>query len=390
FGRPELMAACFGLLSLHLSISARRSVGTRATLAAAGCLAAFGLAVLSKESAVSLLAGIVLIDWLYASGEARPSPTGLAATLRVGGGLYLGLALVVAACIGARVWAIGDQVIPPVPFVDNPLGALPAGWRVVNAALISLRYGGLLLFPRTLCSDYSYDAIPLVIDPSNAALWMGLPLLALGLAAFVWSYRRDREIFFGLAFLALSFAAASNLLLPIGTILGERLLYLPSAGFCVAAVRSLQRLAAVLPLPGAHRGAAVAAVVVLAAGLHGIRAAQRNPVWANDETLRLHDVAVEPRSVKLQSNAGAAYLERGEPGRALAHFEAAMVPPIGPAIFLNPYQGKVRALVDLGRFEEAGALYQEVIRYGPRSPEIEQQLAEAARASRPSASPSSD
>jgi hypothetical protein len=390
FGRPELMAACFGLLALHLSISSRRSQGTRATLATAGCLAAFLLAVLSKESAASLLGVIVLIDWLYGREEASPSLAGLAHTLRSGSGRYLGLALAVAACVGLRWSAIGDQIVPPVPFVDNPLGALPAGWRVVNAALITLRYGGLLLFPWTLRSDYSYDAIPLVIDPSDSALWMGLPLLALGLAAAVWSYRHDREIFFGLAFLSLTFAAGSNLLLPIGTILGERLLYLPSAGFCVAAVRTLQRVVESSPLPDARRGAAIAAVVLLASGLHGVRAAARNPVWADDETLRLHDVSLQPRSVKLQSNAGAAFLERGEPERALAHFEAAMVSPISPAIFLNPYQGKVRALLDLGRFEQAGALYEEVIRYGPRDPEIERRLSEAVRRSQRDASSPSD
>jgi Tfp pilus assembly protein PilF len=108
----------------------------------------------------------------------------------------------------------------------------------------------------------------------------------------------------------------------------------------------------------------------------------RNPAWADDDTLRFHDLAVHPQSVKLLSNAGASLLDRGEPEQALAHFEAALRPEVTPERFLNPYQGKVTALVDLGRFDEARHLYDVVIRHGPRNPEIEQRIAAGLRAQR--------
>ena len=49
----------------------------------------------------------------------------------------------------------------------------------------------------------------------------------------------------------------------------------------------------------------------------------------------------------------------------------------GPGHYLNPYRGKVLALVALARHEEARVLYREVIRYGPRNPEIEAALAQS-------------
>lgn len=381
-GRPELLAALLGLLTLHLYLSARRSAATRSEMAYVGSLAAFGLALLSKESAVTLLGVFVLIDWLYPEGATPSSTRRLLPALRAAGGRYLGFALVVLACIGARVSALGDQVTPPVPFVDNPIGTLSIGWRIVNAALVTLRYGALLIFPWELCSDYSFDTIPVVRSAGDPALLLGLPILLLAALAFVWSYRRDREVFFGLAFLAVTFSATSNLALPIGTILGERLLYLPSAGFCLALTRIIQRLAALLPGSASSRRAVFVAVLALGTGLHGVRAVLRNPDWKDDHTLRLHDVEIHPESVKLQSNAGATHWELGRPDCALQHFEAATPDAITPDLFLAPFQGKVRALADLGRWQEASVLYEDVIHYGPRNLEVEEQLAAAAEAAR--------
>ena len=383
FGRPELLAACFGLLTLHLWIAAERSAGTRAKLSYAASLLCFGLALLSKENAVTILAVAVLVDWLYTERGERRSTHSLFAALRDGAGRTLGLALVAVALVGVRVWALGAQAMPPVPFVDNPLGVLPLGWRLINATLVALRYGGLLLLPVTLCSDYSYDTIPLVQSFDDPALWLGVVLLLPLFLLFVWSRRHDREIFFGLAFLAVTFSTASNLVVPIGTILGERLLYLPSAGFCMALTRIVQRLAGRLPGPASRRRALLAALIALATLLHGVRAVLRNPVWRDQHTLALHDVEIHPRSVKLQTSAGAAYWDLGRPELALAHFDAAIAAVgVTPDRFLNPFQGRVRALVDLGRWQEALALYEEVVRYGPRNLEVESDLAAAANAAR--------
>ena len=379
-GRPELMAALFGLLTIHLWMTARRTEAPRATIAYGASLATFGLGLLSKEAAISLLGVVVLVDWLYAQDAPPPSVRGVGSNLWAGSGRYLGLAMVATAYIGARLLALGEQVMPPVPFVDNPLGVLPHGWRLVNAALVALRYGVLLVFPLKLCSDYSFDTIPLVRSLDDPALLLGLPVLLSLAFSFVWSYRRDRAIFFGLGFMVVTFSVASNAVVPIGTILGERLLYLPSAGFCVVLARVVQRMVAFLPGSDAHRLVACVAVLAVATGLHGVRAVLRNPVWHDDHTLHLHEVEVHPTSVKLQSNAGASHWELGRPERALAHFEAAIAPGITPGLYLEPFQGKVRALADLGRWQEARTLYDYVIRFGPRNLEVEQQIADAAKA----------
>ncbi len=57
---------------------------------------------------------------------------------------------------------------------------------------------------------------------------------ALVLAAILW--KRNRLAFFFAGFAFLNLLPASNLLFPIGTIMAERLLYLPLAGLVAAVV----------------------------------------------------------------------------------------------------------------------------------------------------------
>ena len=105
-------------------------------------------------------------------------------------------------------------------------------------------------------------------------------------------------MFFALAFTAATFAPVSNLLVPIGTIMAERLLYVPSIGFCLAAALALRGLAGVLPLRAGRRGWAFAGLVGAAVLLHGGRAYDRSLAWHSDARLWLHDLEMSPKSFK--------------------------------------------------------------------------------------------
>src|SRR5439155_23674535 len=91
----------------------------------------------------------------------------------------------------------------------------------------------LLVFPRTLSADYSYDEIPVVASPDLPTVLCLLALFGL-IALALLLRRRAPAASFGILFFFLSWALTSNFVITIGTILGERLLYLPSAGACLA------------------------------------------------------------------------------------------------------------------------------------------------------------
>jgi tetratricopeptide (TPR) repeat protein len=112
----------------------------------------------------------------------------------------------------------------------------------------------------------------------------------------------------------------SNLLFPSGTLMAERLAYMPSLGGCLL-VGWLAWLAY-----SRMRGAGgivivIAAVLLLACS---VRTVWRNPVWKDNSTLALHDAAVMPRSAKLHAGAGIVLHDGGKLVEAEAAYRRAL------------------------------------------------------------------
>lgn len=89
-----------------------------------------------------------------------------------------------------------------------------------------------LLDPNFLCPDWRFGTIPLItssLDPRNAVTVATFAcLVTLG----VYGLSRSKELLFGQLWVALTFLPASNLFFPVGFVVAERVLYLPSLGFC--------------------------------------------------------------------------------------------------------------------------------------------------------------
>jgi tetratricopeptide (TPR) repeat protein len=377
-GRPELLAACFFLLSLW---TAGRPGEGRAAPASVLC---FGLALLCKESAITLIGVLLLLDAVYGD-DASPTWARAATVWRRRAGVYAPYGLVAVAYLGLR-WLVlpGAEVLPAQRDLDNPLLLLPWGWRVVNALQVALRYAGLLLLPLRLSYDYSYAQIPLIRSFAEPGLYLVLAAWGAGAWAWLASARRSREVFFAVGFALITFSVASNLLVPIGTIMAERLLYLPSLGFCLAASAGLAALARRLaPHPG-RRKAVFAGLAALLVAAHSGRALDRSLDWRTENGLYLHDLGVSPGSAKVQSNAGAAYAEQGQHEEALRCYERAI--EIAPD-FAAPRRGRVLALLALGRYGEAQAAYPETLRFGPPVPAVEEAIQQGLRRRHPQGDP---
>ncbi len=280
---------------------------------------------------------------------------------------YVGMA-----CLYAfmRMQALHPGPWLPAPrLLDNPLVALPAILRTASALLIALRYLGLLCWPTRLSYDHSYAQLSPIESFSDPRLFLVLGFL-LVIGAGLWlSLRASRPLFFAISFYIITFALVSNVGFSIGTIMGERLVYLPSVGFLLAVTliftwpfrkrprRDQQRWLLLLALP---------LIVAL-----GWRSTVRNGDWVSEEDLFLHDLAVSPGSAKVRTNAGIAYARLGRHEEALEQYAVAAEIGLTPLQYPTPYLGAVRSLYNLQRYGAAVALYREVVQSGVRSQEIE-------------------
>jgi tetratricopeptide (TPR) repeat protein len=374
-GRPELLAAFFFLLALLCHVaSSRRGIRPHRVLYAAS-LTSYFLGLLSKENAITLLGVILLYDAVFDEALRGSFWQRLKRSLKKNGtSVYAGYLLVTLAYLGLRYVSLGGwNVTPPTSGIDNPLTLLSFPWSVLNALQVAWHYVWLLLFPLHLSYDYSYAQIPLFDSWTDPRCWTVLGLTAAACWGMSRSYRLSPYFFFALGFYAVTFSIVSNLFVRIGTIMGERLIYLPSVAFCLAVGWLLGRGVDGFSLLGAKRRALAFVLAGLLVAAHGYRSVARNADWSTKERLYLHDVAVSSRSAKALNNAGWILIDRHlDVARGVTLVEEALrIWPDHPEWLDSLGWGYYK----LGRYPEAQRVLERSLELGHRGATLEERRA---------------
>jgi protein O-mannosyl-transferase len=290
-GRADLLAALAVLGGTLIWVRSRRERGPHAILWLAGLALASGLGVLAKESAAAVL-GVIVV---YELATGAPAPTWRAATTALARRVAPALAVVLPILLAVlllRVRLYADLPTPLLPFVDNPEVGTDALTARLTALAVVGRYAGLLLWPWTLSCDYSYAQVPLARGAAEVA--RAFAAAAAGAAVITLAVRRRRTapaLPFWVGLSAVTLLPSANLVWPIGSIMAERFLYLPSAGFAACLALAGDAL-------GRRRPRLVAALLAVVVGAYALRTVVRNRDWQDD--LRLFSAAVlaSPRSAK--------------------------------------------------------------------------------------------
>jgi Flp pilus assembly protein TadD len=292
-GRSELLAAFFLLAAWLFHLEDRR-------LPALFC---FLLALMSKESAVSFVPVVLFGDYLR--GKFKPRL------------VYLWIIFVAVGYAGALWIAQGGTFGEHgVAALDNPLANFPPRFRILNALRVAWKYLALLVFPASLSYDYSYNAILLYSDWRHTlpALLATVAVVALWMWAVIT--RKTSWAFAGVIYLG-CFAITSNILIPTGTIMGERLAYLPSAGFCL--------LVALLWIQLQKRASALAwGFLLVILGAFSARTVVRNGDWRSNFTLFSAASRVVPEDARMHANLGGFYMDSGQLEKARVELQTAL------------------------------------------------------------------
>jgi len=315
-GRADLLATLTILLGGWCYLRAAGVSGPRRLpwLAGLALLACAGI--FMKESAVMIVAFVLLYDWLW-RWPARPDASWrehlrVAFSFGLNGWIALVPAVVLLFWVHHRL--LYASPVFAHPFVDNPIAYAGVGQGFMTAVKVIGRYLGLLVLPSTLSCDYSYSQIPLFGEAAhwweNFDAWVSLLVVAALVGAAVRWRRVQVPFAWGTLLFFLMLLPTSNLLVPIGSIMGERFLYLPSIGFCLVAALALRPLGAAPArwcVPGPRwplRAARVLPALVRAApaglvvAVFTLRTHVRNADWHDDLSLWKSAVAAAPGSFK--------------------------------------------------------------------------------------------
>ncbi|HEY2955733.1 MAG TPA: tetratricopeptide repeat protein [Candidatus Eisenbacteria bacterium] len=342
--RNELLLGVFVMLAFIAHLHLRRGGGARA---AALCLASFGLALLSKETAVLFPAVVLAYEWTH-----RERGTGKSATQEWMGFRARALWIALLAAVAVAFMAFRASIVKPLP-VHDPLPtrlATAPGLVVENLRLLFVPIGLKVL-----------HAIEPVRSPLAPAAVLPAAVLVAALVLVAWALRRGGSLGLGLAWILLGLAPVSGvavLLQPAP--LAERYLYLPSVGWALV-------VGALLARAGSRRSGALAraAPVVALAALPvfaAVTVAHMRP-WRDELALASRMVFDAPGSPLAHSTLGYAWyrLERW-PEAATEFATAARLRPADP--WSHFYLGD--ALLRQGRLEPAERAFRSAIGLGMR------------------------
>ncbi len=327
-GRSEVLSTVLVLMAMVLyagdAASGGRGPSWRYALA---LLLSLG-AMLTKENAIVLVALVPAFDiWRRLCAPASERKGGWESYLtsrffwRYGG--FLVMVIIV---LSMRRYALGMVLGEGIRFprVDNPLPYESMATRWLTGLVLLGKYVYLMLVGHPLSNDYSYDAIPVARSIDARVVWGGLCLLALVGAGFL-SLRSRRQVLVAVGWFLITYAPVANVLVLIGTIFAERLMYLPSVALAMVWGLTLPALTRWLWHRGS-RGAAVVVIGVLGVAIiaYSVLTVSRNRVWRNDEVLFADGLARQPGSARVQYNYGAWCASHGKIEPALKHLRRAV------------------------------------------------------------------
>ncbi len=298
-GRADLLAGMAVLSGFWMYLKSTESAGFRRLAWLAGLAAATAAGALSKESAVVLPGLIVLYEVAFHFSELRArlrsTLLGCAATI-----------LPIAAMLLQRALVLSASPPAEFPFVDNPIVGASFWVGRLTAIKVLARYLWLSIWPVKLSADYSYSEIPLA--RGSLADWTAWIAVVIGVCLVALLWKRSRPAFFFACFGFLNLLPASNLLFPIGTIMAERLLYLPLAGWLVCLAIAIdstaRRFGQARLAPG---------IIGLIAAGFAIRTWVRNIDWRDDLAMAAASAQTSPGSFKVHRLL-AASLFQADPG----------------------------------------------------------------------------
>jgi protein O-mannosyl-transferase len=308
-GRKDVLATALVLAMLLL----HRRAASRGGPAVALSWLAYAGAVFAKEVGVVGIALAALLDASLGPGQ----PAEAAAERRRRRLLYAGHAAVLAGYLLAYRAVVAGVADGPIPFEDNPAAHQPPLLRALTALAVLGHGLRLQLAPVGQSPDWSYDALPVAGSLADPRVLLAVALLAAWLAAGWWARRRAPAVPFSVGLYLTALLPASNLPFPIGTIFGERLLYLPSVGLALLAGAAAEALAPRLPRAARAAGAALVLATLAAATL------RYSAAWADEGRLFQVALASAPRSAKVHHKV-ATLLARERPQEALVAIERAI------------------------------------------------------------------
>ncbi|MEI6409225.1 MAG: hypothetical protein WCR52_07575, partial [Bacteroidota bacterium] len=289
----EQLALILGLGALYLLFKSFDSNDKRSAWASVGL---FFAACFAKENALILAVVAPFALWIFRQ-------TSMGKAFKFSGLWWLPVLVFIGIRGSVLGWQFAGQAMqdpmnnPFLQFNGHQWVACAPGMKIATIVYTLGRYLLLMLWPMPLTHDYYPFQIALQ-QPGNVAVLLSAFVLTFLLVFAVWNAQKRGVVGFGLLFFAAALGMTANIVFPVGTLMAERFLFLPSFGFCLALA------AGALQIAGQQRSNLVLAVFAIISLGFAFLTIQRNSAWKSNETLFKTDITHAPNSAKLRNSLG--------------------------------------------------------------------------------------
>lgn len=288
-GRAEILALFFSLLFLLEIIKEK----PKTILAGLWLLLALG----SKENAAIIIPlGLILFFQKNTGLKYKDWPLTL-----WGAFIYFGSRLQV---LGWNYFSNLETSI-----VENPLKFEPLIPRIATSFKILAIYLQKTFWPFNLCSDYSYNQIPVLKNFTDISAVVGLIIFMVAVASIFIFWRRAPIISFSAAIFVFGFLITSNIFFTTGTVAGERLMYYPSLGLVIILAYFLTLL---VKRSNLYLKILVVMSILSLTTFYSLKSHFRSLDWLTEKSLFTSAAKCAPNSVLSRSNYGAIYYQVGD------------------------------------------------------------------------------
>ncbi len=300
--REDLLCFMFFLLTIFFYTKLHASSHKNTWYAAA--LIAYSLSLFSKEMAISLPLVILVLDPLFLQSKIL---------LRIKMfWYYMGFFLVTGAYLLLRVTFLRNTI----EYVLYPGNSIVI--NVLTMTKVIASYIKLLFFPMVLNADYHVIFDTSMIKPS-----LLLSLALLGCIAFIAFklYHRQKEITFSILWTFITLIPVMNIV-PLGNIMAERYLYMPSLGFCI--FLGILIIKILIYVPHMYRNLVKTCFIAILL-FYLTFTIKYNRIWSDEGTLWSYTVHNTSCSFNAHNNLGKDYFQKGLTDKAIEEYTIALL-----------------------------------------------------------------
>lgn len=317
-GRAELLATLLSLATIYFFLKKRFIYS----------YIAFLLALFSKEIAIMTLPIIFYIEWVR--GQSLKSFLKMRVLRN-----YLLFVIPLFFYLSLRFIALGKFIFyaRATDFVENPLVFIPFSEKIFTAFKVLYLYVEKLIFPLQLTNDYSFSVIKIVTNPLlSIETTFGILIFICLVTLILHPKTRSTPLGIGSVLFLFPYIVISNLVMTIGTIMAERLVYFSSVGFCLILAFFIHKMRS------GHKKVwpeVVWGILIIILIFYGARTIIRNEDWLTNDKLYIGNLKNHPEGFLTQLYWGTALINKGQMDEAKKHLnEAQKIYPDNPRLII--------------------------------------------------------